>query len=192
MPYNQIFQVLMKGGQDSERPNIWVHLARNNAIMLNEPPKVTGHNVMTNVSQPEDMPEAFQTAWNVHDMQAFGSLFTEDATFVNRFGHYVRGINEILALHTPIHETIYQDSMLSNQLIDIDHISDDVAIIHFWSRLSAGEAHPAGPHELDTLILAVLKKCHAGWRIRALENVTLTNPRTGETILRDTPSENRH
>jgi hypothetical protein len=28
---------------------------------------------------------AFQTAWNVHDMDALGGLFTDDATFVNRF-----------------------------------------------------------------------------------------------------------
>jgi len=38
---------------------------------------------------------------------------------------------------------------------------------------------------VDTLILAVLTRQNEIWRIRALENVTLTNPRTGEAILRD-------
>ena len=118
-------------------------------------------------------------------MTALGSLFAEEATFVNRFGHYVRGIDEIVALHAPIHETIYRDSTLENELIDVVQIADGAVVIHFWSRLAAGAAHPAGPHVVDTLILAVLTKQKGTWRIRALENVTLTNPRTGQTILRD-------
>lgn len=139
----------------------------------------------TTTDNPEDVPGAFQTAWNAHDMAALGALFDQDATFVNRFGHYVRGVNEIVALHVPIHETIYRDSTLENELIDVCPIAEGVAVIHFWSRLRAGAAHPAGPHEVDTLILAVLTRQDAMWRIRALENVTLTNPRTGEAVLRN-------
>jgi uncharacterized protein (TIGR02246 family) len=136
------------------------------------------------MDRPEDAPDAFQAAWNAHDMSALAALFDDDATFVNRFGHYVRGVDEIVALHASIHETIYRDSRLENELIDAVQIADGVVTIHFWSRLIAGIAHPAGPHEVDTLILAVLTRQNAIWRIRALENVTLTNPRTGEAILR--------
>ena len=136
------------------------------------------------IARPEDVPGAFQAAWNVHDMCALGSLFDDDATFVNRFGHYVRGVGAIVAMHVPIHETIYRDSRLDNELIDVVHLADGVTAIHFWSRLTAGAAHPAGPHMVDTLILAVLSRHNEMWRIRALENVTLTNPRTGEAVLR--------
>jgi uncharacterized protein (TIGR02246 family) len=137
------------------------------------------------MDRPEDAAAAFQAAWNAHDMAALGALFDKDATFVNRFGHYVRGIDAIVALHTPIHETIYRDSTLENELVDVDHIAEGAAVIHFWSRLSAGAAHPAGTHQVDTLILAVLTNKGGSWRIRALENVTLTNPRTGAAMLRD-------
>lgn len=140
---------------------------------------------MTQIKNPEDAPGAFQAAWNAHDMAALGALFDPQATFVNRFGHFVRGVEQIVALHAPIHQTIYRDSTLENELIDIDPVADGVAIIHFWSRLSAGAAHPAGAHVVDTLILAVLIRQNEAWRIRALENVTLTNPRTGEATLRD-------
>jgi uncharacterized protein (TIGR02246 family) len=139
---------------------------------------------MTRMKKPEDAPGAFQAAWNGHDMAALGELFDQHATFVNRFGHYVRGVEEIVALHVPIHQTIYRDSTLQNELIDITHIADGAAVIHFWSRLAAGASHPAGPHVVDTLILAVLTRQSDIWRIRALENVTLVNPRTGEAILR--------
>lgn len=140
---------------------------------------------MIQMRQPEDAPHAFQTAWNNHDMESLGALFHDDATFVNRFGHYVRGVAAIVELHAPIHATIYRESTLENELIDVVAIHDDAAVIHFWSRLSVGAAHPAGPHSVDTLVLAVLTRQAGEWRIRALENVTLTNPRTGEGVLRD-------
>lgn len=136
------------------------------------------------MKQPEDVLRAFQIAWNKHDMQFFGTLFHEDATFVNRFGHYVRGVDEIIKLHAPIHASIYSDSTLENELIDVVAISDDVTVMHFWSRLVVGAAHPVGAHAVDTIILAVLTRQADEWRIKALENVTLTNPRTGESVLR--------
>lgn len=131
-----------------------------------------------------DVVAAFASAWNAHDMEAFASLFHDDATFVNRFGHYVRGVEAIVAMHRPIHEGIYRDSTLANELIDAVPIGDAAAVVHFWSRLATGEAHPAGPHQVDTAILAVVSERDGAWRIQALENVTLTNPRTGEAILR--------
>lgn len=136
------------------------------------------------MNTPEDAPWAFQAAWNAHDMAALGVLFHDDASFVNRFGHYVRGAEAIVALHAPIHETIYRDSSLENELIDATSVGDDAAVIHFWSRLQTGSAHPAGPHEVDTLVQAVLTRRGREWRIMALQNVTLTDPRTGEAILR--------
>lgn len=128
--------------------------------------------------------EAFQSAWNAHDMIALGCLFHPEATFVNRFGHLVRGVDEIIALHAPIHKTIYSDSVIENEVIDIIDIADGAAVVHFWSRLTVGEMHPGGPHCVDTLIQAVLVCRDGAWVIRALENVTLTNPRTGEPVLR--------
>ncbi len=139
---------------------------------------------MRDVLKPEDMPLAFQAAWNSHDMLLLGGLFCEDASFVNRFGNYVRGIDAIVAMHVPIHQTIYRDSRQDNELIELKSLTAEIAIIHFWSRLTAGVAHPAGPHQVDTLIQAVLVKRESNWLIQALENVTLTNPRTGEITLR--------
>lgn len=136
------------------------------------------------ILKPEDAPVAFQNAWNAHDMTAFAELFDDDATFVNRFGHYVKGVDAIVAMHRPIHETIYRDSTLSNELIDINHLGDGVAVMHFWSRLATGAAHPAGAHDVDTLILAVLTRKNDLCRIQSLENVTLTDPRSGKQILR--------
>jgi uncharacterized protein (TIGR02246 family) len=139
---------------------------------------------MSHPTGPADITTRFQHAWNTHDMAAFGRLFHPDATFVNRFGTYWRGVDQIVAGHAGIHASIYSDSTLAIDAPDIDPISDEAAILHFWSRLSAGAAHPAGPHQIDTLILAVVTRRDGAWRIQALENVTLTNPMTGAIVLR--------
>lgn len=133
---------------------------------------------------PADVARRFEAAWNAHDMDAFGRLFHPDATFVNRFATYWRGVEQIVAGHARVHASIYRDSTLANDAPDVDPISEDAAILHFWSHLAAGAAHPAGPHRIDTLILAVVRRRAGEWRIQALENVTLTNPMTGEPVLR--------
>lgn len=139
---------------------------------------------MDRISKPTDITIRFQEAWNTHDMEAFGRLFHPDATFVNRFATYWRGVDQIVAGHARVHASIYSDSTLEIDPPDVDPISDDAAILHFWSRLTAGHAHPAGPHQIDTLILAVATRRDGEWRIQALENVTLVNPMTGATVLR--------
>ena len=133
---------------------------------------------------PAHITERFQEAWNTHDMAAFARLFHADATFVNRFATYWRGVEQIVDGHAGIHATIYSDSTLAIDAPDIHPISADAVILHFWSRLSTGVAHPAGPHQLDTLILAVVTRRDGEWRIQALENVALTDPRTGAARLR--------
>jgi len=139
---------------------------------------------MAGMTAPAEVAERFQSAWNAHDMEAFGALFHADASFVNRFATYTRGVAEIVDLHRGIHETIYRDSRLENEVIAVDRIAPGVAVVHFWSRLTTGAAHPAGPHQVDTLILAVVTERDGAWRIQAAENVTLTNPRTGVAVLR--------
>lgn len=69
----------------------------------------SGAGMSQHIINPKEIPLAFQTAWNKHDMQVFAALFDKDATFVNRFGHYVKGVDEIIVLHQPIHETIYRE-----------------------------------------------------------------------------------
>ena len=133
---------------------------------------------------PADITARFEDAWNRHDMAAFGRLFHPEATFVNRFGTYWRGVDQIVAGHAAIHGSIYSDSTLAIDAPDVDPISPDAAILHFWSRLNAGAAHPAGPHPIDTLMLAVATRREGEWCIQAVENVTLTDPRTGAARLR--------
>ena len=133
---------------------------------------------------PHAVMAGFEAAWNAHDMTAFAGLFHPDATFVNRFATYWRGVDAIVAGHRAIHEGIYRDSVLRVDAPDLDTLSPDAAILHVWTRLTAGQAHPRGPHQVDTLILAVVTRHDGAWRIQAAENVTLIDPPSGREILR--------
>lgn len=136
-------------------------------------------------SDPADIPRQFEAAWNAHDMTAFAALFHRDASFVNRFGTYWRGVEAIVAGHRTIHETIYSDSTLAFDPPDVDPLGKDAAILHAWCRLTTGAAHPAGPHDTDTLLLIMATRRDDVWRIQAAENVTLVDPRTGAPKLRE-------
>src|SRR5580698_796 len=140
---------------------------------------------MDEKSGPARIAPQFEAAWNGHDMGAFAALFHPDATFVGRFATYWRGVEAIVSGHRVVHETVYKDSTLTVDKPDVDVISEDAAILHFWLRLTVGAAHPAGPHQIDTLMLAVVTRRDGIWRIQASENVALVNPRTGNVILRD-------
>lgn len=140
---------------------------------------------MIDLATPQSIADQFETAWNAHDMDRFGALFHDDATFVNRFASYWRGRDEIVAQHRFIHESVYRNSVLTFDTPDVDAIGEDVAVLHIWSRLSVGAAHPAGPHLVDTLIMAVATRRDGTWRIKAGENVTYLDPRTGKELLRD-------
>ena len=80
---------------------------------------------------PEDLQQAFETAWNNHDIEFRGALFHKDVTVMNRFGHYRCGVEMMTKLHAPIHTAICSDSALKNELIDVVAFCNDVA-----SRLS--------------------------------------------------------
>jgi uncharacterized protein (TIGR02246 family) len=75
--------------------------------------------------KPEDAALSFQEAWNSHDMEALGALFHAGAMFVNRSGRHVRGVEAIVAMQAPIHATVYSDSTLENELIDVIPIGED-------------------------------------------------------------------
>ena len=140
--------------------------------------------LMDQLRTPASVAERFEEAWNSHDLELFATLFHPDATFVNRFATYWQGADAIVAGHRTIHETVYRDSTVKMDAPDVTMLTDDIAILHLWTRLTAGAAHPAGRHQADTLLMAVVVRKLDEWRIQAAENVTLTDPRTGREILR--------
>ncbi len=138
------------------------------------------------VSDPAALTVLFEETWNRHDMEAYGQLFHEDADFVNRFGGHYAGRDEIILRHREIHDTIYSDSTLAVDAPEVTPISSDAVILRFYMRLTAGAAHPAGPHQADALMLAVATRKDGVWRVQAAQNTTLIGL-DGQPMLRTLP-----
>jgi uncharacterized protein (TIGR02246 family) len=132
---------------------------------------------------PAQIAKRFEQAWNTHDMAAFAPLFEEDATFVSRFGHCWRGRDEITDRHAEIHSTIYRDSHISNHLLSLDLLTDDIAVGVVRSLVSVGRFMPDGPRKFSSVFTYVARRNGEGWRIRAGANVAMADPETGELIV---------
>ncbi len=67
-------------------------------------------------------------AWNRHDMKSFGSLFTEDAQFVNVIGLWWHGRAEIQKEHEALHATRMRNSHLVASETLVHPLGPDAAV----------------------------------------------------------------
>jgi ketosteroid isomerase-like protein len=129
----------------------------------------------------------FTTAWNHHDMEAFGKLFATDADFVNVAGVRWKGRESIQMHHawshggiprdTPgfdksdPHYGIFKTSALQFTQIDVRFLRKDVAVAIVDSEL-AGDTRTANPrHAVLTLVLT---RQNGGWLIAAAQNTEIS------------------
>ena len=125
----------------------------------------------------------FETHWNAHDMDAFGLLFHEDATFVNRYGMLWAGRTAIREGHRFIHEGVYRDTSVANEVVRAEVIASETIAVHMLSRMTIGPSMPHGPRVLNTLMLFIAVEFDGGWFIRTAENVAVTDPMSDQPIL---------
>ena len=71
---------------------------------------------------------SFAATWNRHDMDEFGRLFHEDASFVNVIGMHMRGRPEIQQAHTSVHAGPYRDSSLVLEVAEARELAPNVVV----------------------------------------------------------------
>jgi len=69
-----------------------------------------------------------ETAWNTHDMKAFGSLFTEDAEWINIVGMHWRGREAVVKAHAIFHEIMFKNHQLKTDDIKVRSLGGSHAI----------------------------------------------------------------
>ena len=128
----------------------------------------------------------FATAWNQHDMDAFGKLFAADADFVNVAGVRWKGRESIQMHHAWSHGAIPRDtpgfdksdphygifntSTLRFTQIDVRLLQKDVAVALVNSEL-VGDARTPNPRH--TVLTLVLSRQKGGWLIAAAQNTEI-------------------
>ncbi len=131
----------------------------------------------------------FAEAWNRHDTNARGALFTPDADFVNVTGTHWKG-RESIQLNTAfLHGAIPADSAgvtlpksaygifktsnLTYKQIDVRFLRKDVAVAHVQNELQ-GDARTKEPRH--SLLVYILTKENGRWLIAVAQNTEINRP----------------
>ncbi len=112
------------------------------------------------------------TTWNAHDMAGFGAVFSEDATFINIFGHQLVGRDMIAEHHAKLHKRHFRDTQLLPERAEVTLLDDDTAVgVVGWRLEGARDPRTDETVEATTgLMTATLRRAADGWQIVALQN----------------------
>ena len=120
---------------------------------------------------------ALSNAWNLHDMEAFASVFHRDAAFVNVNGTYARGRQEIQRHHEASHASFFRDSNVAMHLDDSRSPASDVIVAHVSSEVRGDLRAPDQVRR--TLMTLVIELSGDQWMISAAHNTNVVAPPVG-------------
>ena len=130
----------------------------------------------------------FAEAWNRHDMDAFGALFTQDADFVNVTGQLWKGRKEIQRRHAythgaipreavpeaaPANYAIFKSSTYQFDRIDVRMVRSNPAIAHgAWTM--QGDTRTAEPRR--GMMTFTIIRDGDNWLYEAVQNTEINRP----------------
>jgi uncharacterized protein (TIGR02246 family) len=106
-------------------------------------------------------------AWNVHDMHAFAEQFTDDASFVNVNGSWLRNAAQIEESHKVVHSTIFKASNAVITPAQVRFPQPDVAVVHAKWQITGDSRRP---EPRDYVMTLVLRRQSGAWKILAAQN----------------------
>jgi uncharacterized protein (TIGR02246 family) len=117
---------------------------------------------------------ALTDAWNRHDLAAMGNLYRADADFVNIFGGYLRGRDEIVREHVERHKQMFAVARMASAAPVVRTLSPTLALARVaWTMrgITGPDGQPAPDRE--GLLLHVLEQLDGEWWIVTTQNTEL-------------------
>lgn len=105
-------------------------------------------------------------AWGRHDADAYGALFTEDATYVTFVGTHYQGREDIAESHRTLWEKFARGTKLADELLGIRFLGADAAVV--TSRGDTYKGEP--PAKLSKVQTYTFVRQAGHWRIAAFHN----------------------
>lgn len=118
-----------------------------------------------NHQQVSQVVDAFAATWNAHDMDAFGKLFTADATWVNVRGNRWVGSEEIKSSHVAVHGRFYSESRLEFNDVSIRFLTPTTAVVHARETITGSTVPAAAGLSPDSQLSLVVVQTGGGWLI---------------------------
>ena len=114
----------------------------------------------------------YEDAWNRHDPKALASNYRTDATWVNWFGAYYNGRQDIEDHYRTTHNTYFKPShYYTRKIEDIQYLQPNIAIAHVRTGLTDDARYPGEVFEFRRMI--VLTEREGVWLIQAGQNAKL-------------------
>ncbi|MBC6113168.1 YybH family protein [Pedobacter fastidiosus] len=114
----------------------------------------------------------YEVAWNRHDPNGLAANYTNDATWVNWFGAYYKGRDDIEFHYQVVHNTYFKATHYYTRAVeDINYASSNLAIAHVRTALDGDERFPGQTFEFRRMI--VLIRRDGVWKILAGQNSKL-------------------
>lgn len=114
----------------------------------------------------------YENAWNRHDAKGLAEQYHTNASWVNWFGAYSKGQQDIQEHYQTVHSTYFKTSHYYTRSIeDATFVKPDVAIMHVRMGLTGDERYPGQTFEFRRTL--VLTKRDGVWRILAGQNAKL-------------------
>jgi uncharacterized protein (TIGR02246 family) len=116
---------------------------------------------------PETLPDRFISAWNMHDLKAFESLYTSDAVWVPVAEERTEGRDAIVAEFAKIHSGggwAMKTTIAKKDVPEVHFLKPDIATIFFhMDFLSKGKPVPG----LQRALVLVAVRQSDDWKIAA-------------------------
>ncbi|MDD9381804.1 SgcJ/EcaC family oxidoreductase [Streptomyces sp. ZAF1911] len=106
-------------------------------------------------------------AWERHDAEAYGELFTEDATYITYVGTFYRGRNDIADSHRTLFAGFLKGTRLADEILDVRFYGPDVAVVNGRGDTYKGK-RPTKLTKIQTYTL--VREPDGSWRIAAFQN----------------------
>lgn len=112
-----------------------------------------------------------ETAWNAADGDAFGAVYTPDASFVTIRGEHIVGREGIAAGHAGIFGSIYAGSVNRMELVRTTELADGVVLALSANTLDVPAGPLAGRHQaMSTSIIVRQADGEGSWLVVSTHN----------------------
>ena len=115
---------------------------------------------------------AVEAAWNKHDAAAMDQSFVEDCDFVNIFGEWISGHDNLVKIHTALFAGPFRESYRRFTVEKIRFIRPDVAIVHARGRITDRNGKLLEGDQGTIAVLVMLKES-GKWRTATGQNTEL-------------------
>lgn len=106
-------------------------------------------------------------AWSRHDAEAFGALFTEDATYITYVGTCYSGRQDIVKSHRALFQKFLKGTRLADKITSTRFFGPDTAVVTSRGDTYKGE-QPKKLTKVQTYTL--VRQNDGAWRIAAFQN----------------------